>query len=252
MNFSVFTGTLSLLVFFATPAAAHIQLDYPTARTTQQKDGPCGTVDSVRGQNITELVAGETITIVWRETVNHPGHYRIAFDDDGQDDFVDPASFTDFYTNDTVLFDEIADKQGGDYTFDIVVPNTPCDNCTLQVVQVMTDKAPYGDGNDLYYQCADIRIVAPDTGDVGTPDTGDAGQPETDTGTDTDADTGANADAGPVDTADMDTPDLNTNTNNTPDATPASEDDGCSAAAGSASLMALFVVGAFNRRRRRR
>jgi len=41
-----------------------------------------------------------------------------------------------------------------------------CDNCTLQIIQVMTEaeKAPYepsaDDADDLYYQCIDLRLQA--------------------------------------------------------------------------------------------
>lgn len=182
------------LCLVSLPAIAHIQLDYPAARTTSQKTTPCGAAGSVRGQTVTRLRAGDTLIVRWRETINHPGHYRISFDDDGQD-FVEPASFTDFYTNNTVLHDNIADKSGGEYTFEMTVPNVSCTNCTLQVVQVMTDKAPYGDGNDLYYQCADLEIYQDDA-DMGDQDMDPTDMGETDTG------------------LDMDTPDLPTPSNN--------------------------------------
>lgn len=178
MNRFALTGLVAF--FFAVPASAHIQLESPTARTSDQKTGPCGAAGSTRGDNVTTFEAGETITITWEETVDHPGHYRIAFDADGQDDFVDPAAFDDFDTNAAVMLDNIGDEVGGGtYSEQITLPNEPCDNCTIQVVQVMTDKAPYGDGNDLYYQCADIRIVAaggedPDMGMVGGEDAGTA------------------------------------------------------------------------------
>lgn len=93
--FGFVLGGLSLI---ASPSFAHIQLDYPPARTTSQKSSPCGAAGSVRGESVTRLRAGETLIVRWRETINHPGHYRISFDDDGQD-FVEPASFTDFYTD---------------------------------------------------------------------------------------------------------------------------------------------------------
>ena len=38
------------------------------------------------------------------------------------------------------------------------------DTTVLKLLQMMTDKAPYGDGNDLYYQCIDL--VLSDEGDV--------------------------------------------------------------------------------------
>jgi MYXO-CTERM domain-containing protein len=162
----------ALVCLPVTVAQAHIQLTYPTQRYTDQKYGPCGRLnDTGRGDAVTILPPGATITVTWDETINHPGHFRISFDDDGQDDFVDPADYDDFYTAPSVLADNIEDTpQGGPSSFEITLPNIECSNCTLQVVQVMTDKPPYGDGNDLYYQCADL-ILAADAPDAGpTPD----------------------------------------------------------------------------------
>jgi MYXO-CTERM domain-containing protein len=163
-----------LVCLQATAAHAHIQLTYPTQRYTDQKYGPCGRLnDTGRGDAVTTLPPGATITVTWNETINHPGHFRISFDDDGQDDFADPEHFEDFYTVPSVIADNIADTpQGGVSSFEITLPNIECANCTLQVVQVMTDKPPYGDGNDLYYQCADL-ILSADAPDAGpTPDAG--------------------------------------------------------------------------------
>jgi hypothetical protein len=84
-------------------------------------------------------------------------HYRISFDDDGQD-FTVPNDFMDFTQTTNVLVENIADRAGGAYTQMIQLPSTPCENCTLQLFQMMYDKAPYGDGNDIYYQCADIAL----------------------------------------------------------------------------------------------
>ncbi len=69
------------------------------------------------------------------------------------------------YTDPTVLLDGIADMAGGEYDIDVTLPDIECDNCTLQVIQVMTDKPPYVSGyvpenNDIYYQCADLVLVA--------------------------------------------------------------------------------------------
>jgi hypothetical protein len=152
------------LATITTSADAHIRLDAPAPRfafsNAGQKTGPCG-AGTATG-TITEVQAGSTLTVQWTETINHPGHYRISLDPDGGDDgLVNPASETDFYTNDNVLLDQIADKAGGAYSADITIPDTNCDKCTLQLMQVMTDKLPWGpqNGDDLYYWCADIRIV---------------------------------------------------------------------------------------------
>lgn len=165
-------------VSISVPAFAHLELTSPVSRYggAVLKDAPCGMGDGARSGNVTTFTAGETITVEWDEYINHPGHYRIAFDADGQDDFVDPNCLSDcdsrdmvieLNTNDAVLMDGIEDKSGGTYAVDVTLPNITCDNCTLQVIQVMTDKPPYTiGGNDNYYQCADLILVASD-GDMG-------------------------------------------------------------------------------------
>jgi len=146
----------------AADAGAHISLTFPAVRDIGLKAGPCGTLNSVRGSNVTTFKPGEKITVTWTETIDHPGHYRVSFDDDGNDSFVDPKAYDDFYTAPSVLLDNIADKTGSMqmYAQVITLPNKECTNCTLQVLQVMTDKPPFGDGNEFYYQCADIVISA--------------------------------------------------------------------------------------------
>ena len=121
---------------------------------------------------------GQAITIEWTETINHPGHFRIAFDVDGMDDFYDPPTASTCDTAPPVLADCIDDLPGGGATsFDIVLPDVECENCILQVIQVMTDKPPYGDGNDIYYQCAKMALRYPGSSDagVGQPDAGPGG-----------------------------------------------------------------------------
>jgi Lytic polysaccharide mono-oxygenase, cellulose-degrading len=169
------------------PASAHIQIGTPLQRDSEQKIGPCGGSNGVRGQNVCSYRPGATIQVTWDETIEHPGHFRISFDQDGEDDFVNPAGYEDFDTGPSVLLDNIPDRQvfGGDssYSQQITLPNVECDNCTLQLIQVMTDKPPYGDGNDIYYQCADIVLssTAPEDPAEGCPggDGGDGGEDDT-------------------------------------------------------------------------
>jgi len=167
----------SILVFaslalFAGEARAHLDLTSPMPRTTSLKQGPCGAgPDDPRGPTVATFKPGEKIVVTWNEYIDHPGHYRIAFDEDGQDGFFDPKDFNDVSGGPGVLMDGIADKQGGDYAQEITLPNVECDNCVLQVIQMMTDKAPYGDGNDIYYQCADIALVGVVEGTTGEPGT---------------------------------------------------------------------------------
>lgn len=145
-------------------AHAHIGLDAPTSRYGPDalKPGPCGLSGGGRTANVTYYEPGETIEVRWNEYVDHPGHYRIAFDADGDDDFVDPAEMMELYSNNAVLRDGIADNGDGerDYVATVTLPDIECDNCTLQVIQVMYDKPPYETpGNDIYYQCADLVLI---------------------------------------------------------------------------------------------
>ncbi|MEO8698850.1 MAG: SCE4755 family polysaccharide monooxygenase-like protein [Kofleriaceae bacterium] len=143
----------SLLLLGAGTAHAHIAMTSPKPRGADQKAGPCGKSGSARGSNVTMFAPGETITVEWDETVDHPGHFRIAFDDDGDDVFVNPNNPDDNFA--FTLMEPISDKSGGHYTQQVTMPTTPCTNCTLQLMQVMTTAVPY---NSFYYQCADIQI----------------------------------------------------------------------------------------------
>jgi MYXO-CTERM domain-containing protein len=147
-------------------AVAHTTLTYPPPRTLSNKAEPCGASGSVRGDTVSTFKPGETITVTWDETVDHPGHYRIAFDTDGDDDFPNPNTPDDAFPS--VLVDQIPDRSGGGlYSQDITFPDVECDNCTLQLIQIMTTSVPY---NSFYYQCADITLSssAPDGPDGGT------------------------------------------------------------------------------------
>ncbi len=176
LNALAFVGVLMC----SAPAAAHMIISSHETRdgAEQLKDGPCGADGSVRGDVIHTFEAGSTIELRWDEFIPHPGHYRLAFDEDGQDDFVDPAGYEDFYTNDAVLVDDLFPHQrneiDGTWVYELQLPDTPCTNCTLQLVQMMTDKPPYVVGtNDLYYNCLDLVLTAPAVAeDVGSEDVG--------------------------------------------------------------------------------
>ena len=146
-------------------AHAHVALLEPPARYAREhvKSGPCGHPDNPSGDVTRSYVIGETIEVRFDEYIGHPGHFRIALSTDGDGALVDPTDYDDFYSAPNVLLDDIDDPDGvSDHRIDVTLPDTPCDPCTLQLIQVMTDKPPWGPegGNELYYQCADIRIVA--------------------------------------------------------------------------------------------
>ena len=172
MRLLLAAALLLAFVYPATEAGAHLGLDAPVSRYGPDtlKTGPCGVEGGERTDNVTYFEPGATIEVHWNEYVEHPGHYRIAFDDDGDDDFIDPRTMMETYSNDAVLLDGIPDKGPDDpyYSATVTLPDIACDNCTLQVIQVMYDKEPYETpGNDIYYQCADLVLKvggAPDGG----------------------------------------------------------------------------------------
>lgn len=159
------------VALWAGPAAAHIELQIPAARYSadMQKDPPCGHPDNPPGAGpVATYQAGETITVQFEETVNHAGHFRIALDTTGTDTFTLPTGFDDFYNSSEVLLDDIPDMAGGVYMVDVTLPDTPCDPCTLQLIQVMNDGS-WGPGDsDLYFNCADIAIEGAGAGSGGT------------------------------------------------------------------------------------
>jgi hypothetical protein len=171
------------LCLSSSPAEAHLRMVSPEARYADQKAGPCGRAGGGRSTDkVSTFRPGQTIMVVWDEYIPHPGHFRISFDDDGEDDFVEPACLASCDTRDmqieldsapSVLHDGIPHRTGGGiYNFSVQLPDIECDNCTLQVIQFMTDKPPYGNGNDLYYQCIDLVLSAdaPDPGPDPDPD----------------------------------------------------------------------------------
>ncbi len=153
-------------------AAAHAVLTYPPTRSTELKTAPCGAAGSVRGTNVTTLLPGATITVQFKETIDHPGHYRISFDEDGQDFTIPPDLTTNTEGMLNVVKDLIPDIQGTlpaggrMYTQDITLPNVECTNCTLQLIQMMSEGGVYSPNDDLYFSCSDITLAAnaPDAG----------------------------------------------------------------------------------------
>jgi hypothetical protein len=165
----------------STNASAHIELQLPLNRYSDIKAGdnkscPCGSgttnrscrkpeefADPDRSEDrVTTFAPGDTITVRFDEYVGHGGRYRIAFDPDG-------ASLDAF--NENILLDEPDPSgnvgnmgQGSMWQFQVTLPNMTCDNCSLQLIQVM-------DGNTVdpvlnpvdrggtYFQCADIVLA---------------------------------------------------------------------------------------------
>jgi hypothetical protein len=142
-------GALVAALLVPALALAHARLVSPAPRTTTiLKTPPCGGIG--RSGLPTILAPGQQVEVEWVETVDHPGHYELAFS---------PADDQGFVT----LLGSIPDYAFASgavertYTTTIQAPSTPCEACTLQLIQFMSDHPP---GSQYYYSCADIQIVA--------------------------------------------------------------------------------------------
>lgn len=141
-----------IAIFYTEMARAHARFALdgvvpPRSTSDGLKTGPCGNIP--RTQNPTTLNAGQQITVEWEETINHPGSFRIAFS---------PANDQGFDDNVLYQVDDTQDDLNVPhyYSASITLPTTPCEDCTLQLIQEMTDRNP----PTYYYSCADIRLVA--------------------------------------------------------------------------------------------
>jgi hypothetical protein len=198
---SVFLCGLSLLS--ANTASAHINMLSPLLKDNNsgnEKAVPC---DGPRGTEVFTFEPGAFITLGVSEEVPHDSYFRIAFDDDGEDfaepasidpinpnrvseggsgtasadnpkclaDPKDKCGESDFCKapnkGAVVLYDNIdphLNKDNlGKYSWTIQLPNVECENCTLQVLQVMEDIAfgfhgPFDGSADIYHRCLPIKL----------------------------------------------------------------------------------------------
>lgn len=158
---------LAALLLAAWPAAAHVRLVAPISRYgDEMKFGPCGRLGGARTLSPTTFTPGQVITVTFDEFINHPGYYRVAFDPDGHDDLAPPSYDAGSLAWSSpagvqLLADRIPDAAVGLTHGEVVVtlPEVECDRCTLQLIQVMTDKPPFDGGDDFYYQCADLVLA---------------------------------------------------------------------------------------------
>lgn len=157
------SGTLTLVTAMAwsTAASAHIEIVLPQSRYGPEmiKDAPCGHPDNPPGEAEPHVYqTGEVVTIVVDEFVAHEGHLRVAWAQNDED-FVNVTAFDDFDNFPGVLMDNIIDDAGmKQFVIEVPMPEQECDNCTLQVIQVMYDGNGFQE-EDLYYTCADITLL---------------------------------------------------------------------------------------------
>lgn len=154
---------------------AHIKLSEPMSfQVTDglgapQKLAPCGG-DGEATTAVTTVEAGSQLTVSWKETIYHPGHFRISIAKSSSE-FVTPEPVLNNGACGTapvenpVAYPTVVDglfehssAGSGDWSTSITVPSDlECDHCVLQLMQFMS-KHPTP---CFYYQCATLKIVKP-------------------------------------------------------------------------------------------
>ena len=167
---------------------AHFKLVEPASwlveneRGDPQKAGPCGGTTANPGTPtgaITELTGGTMLHVHVKETVYHPGFYRISLavldraelpkdpEDTTREGPRGPISVSgkvDPNPKPPVLVDGLwthhERKPAQEWETDVKVPNINCDHCTFQIIQFMEEHGVNADGRFTYHHCADVKITA--------------------------------------------------------------------------------------------
>lgn len=165
MTRSLFLAPLALAAFTST-ALAHFQLIEPKQDRvdTQGKTKPCGNGTAIT--DVTTLTPGQTLDVKVNVTQGHKGYFRVALAKegalpgvpDGVCTALKPATGT---LTAPILFEKAVDDQNappttGQKILTVKVPDTNCQDCRLQVVQVMAE----GDTGCFYYHCAKVNVGA--------------------------------------------------------------------------------------------
>jgi len=174
----------------AAPAAgsAHFILETPASWIQEnplgdpQKLGPCGGTTANPGVvtgAVTPVTGGALLHIKVKETVYHPGFFRVALavrdraelpadpEDTTREGPRGPISVSgkvDPNPKPPVLADGLwthhERQPGREFETDLKLPNINCDHCSLQVIQFMEEHGVNPDGRFTYHHCADLKITA--------------------------------------------------------------------------------------------
>ena len=179
----------SVVLLAAGPASAHFILLAPDAWIETniigdpQKAAPCGTSDITKGVptgKVTEMKGGDMLHIKIKESIYHPGYYRVALSVLDRSELpADPVAQTresprgpisvsgaiDPAPKPPVLVDGLFEHrkplaQGEFWETDVKLPNINCEKCTVQVLQFMEEHGLNKEGEFSYHHCADVKITA--------------------------------------------------------------------------------------------
>jgi hypothetical protein len=176
-----------LLAVIAPEGGAHFRLIEPASWLQEsqigdpQKQAPCGGTSADPGKPtgaVTEVKGGEKLHIKLRETVFHPGFYRVALAVNSRDELPpDPVAKTEPSANGPrsvsaaiqyppappILADGLfphTAKFDKELETDVDIPNISCSKCTLQIIEFMASHGLNKDGDYSYHHCATLQIHA--------------------------------------------------------------------------------------------
>jgi len=169
-------------------SSAHFILEAPKSWIEEnqlgdpQKLGPCGGTSKDAGMPtgaVTPVAGGELLHIKVKETIYHPGHFRVALSvldraelpadpedvtKDGPRGPISVSAKIDPNPKPPVLVDGLWEhherKPAEEFETDVKLPNINCDHCSLQVIQFMEQHGINPDGRFTYHHCADLKITA--------------------------------------------------------------------------------------------
>jgi hypothetical protein len=183
---SLLISSVSLAIL-APYGAAHFRLLEPASWLQEsqlgdpQKMAPCGGTSADAGKPtgaVTNVQGGDRLHIKLRETVFHPGFYRVALAVNSRDELPpDPVAKTEPTANGPrsvsaaiqyppappILADGLfphTTRFDKEVETDVDIPNINCSKCTLQIVEFMAAHGLNKDGDYSYHHCAVLQIRA--------------------------------------------------------------------------------------------
>lgn len=142
---------LMMTAFYSSNGFCHARLlpggnTPPRSGDTNLKTGPCGGIPKTTP--VASFNSGQTITLQWEETINHPGYFDFFISSDNDQTFTHLKRVEDDQNNRETLPHR--------YETTLELPTgLICDNCTIQMIQQMTENPS---NPRPYFSCSDIEI----------------------------------------------------------------------------------------------
>jgi hypothetical protein len=148
---------LLLSTLISVPAYSHARwklnstITPPRTNSTGLKTAPCGGVP--RSDTARAITPGSTLTVEFEETIQHPGRFEIRLLGPGDQPIAGMTA--PLVTVDDNQNGNIVNGNNHQFTAQVPIPNIPCLDCSLQLIQVMTENPA---NPSFYYSCTDVSV----------------------------------------------------------------------------------------------